>query len=39
MAKFMDANSDLEIGFPQLRYDITMPICDGRVGVEGVCRS
>jgi 4,5-dihydroxyphthalate decarboxylase len=32
----MDANGNLEIGFPQLRYDITMPICDGRVPVDGI---
>lgn len=32
----MDANGQLEVGFPRLRYDITMPICDGRVAVDGI---
>lgn len=32
----MNASGNPEIGFPSLRYDITMPIRDGRVPIEGV---
>lgn len=32
----MSSSKPLEIGFPIMRYDITMPILEGRVGVEGV---
>lgn len=32
----MSISKPLEVGFPAMRYDITMPILEGRVGVEGV---
>src|SRR5918996_858346 len=35
-AKAMDSGQPLEIEFPLMRYDITMPLLEGRVAVEGV---
>lgn len=32
----MDSGQPLEIEFPVMRYDITMPLLEGRVAVEGV---
>jgi 4,5-dihydroxyphthalate decarboxylase len=32
----MSTSKPLEIGFPEMRYDITMPFFEGRVTVEGV---
>ena len=32
----MSANQPLEIEFPVMRYDITMPLLEGRVPIEGV---
>jgi len=32
----MPTDSPLEIEFPVMRYDITMPILEGRVAIEGV---
>ncbi len=32
----MSAPSEVEVGLPNLRYDITLPLVDGRVPVEGV---
>src|SRR5487761_1769353 len=32
----MSTVTDLELGIPSMRYDITLPLVDGRVEVEGV---
>jgi len=32
----MSSSKELEIGFPEMRYDITMPFFEGRVKIEGV---
>ena len=32
----MPANQPLEIEFPVMRYDITMPLLEGRVPIDGV---
>lgn len=30
------AAKELEIGFPEMRYDITMPFFEGRVKIDGI---
>ena len=32
----MSADQVLEIGFPLMRYDITLPLLEGRVPIDGV---
>lgn len=32
----MNSSKELEIGFPEMRYDITMPFFEGKVKLDGV---
>jgi hypothetical protein len=32
----MKSSKELEIGFPEMRYDITMPFFEGKVKLDGV---